>query len=96
MYNRYIPADSAYQPLKPESSPQSGSPPAAGPLEGFKLGGLLQGLGQIDSGDILLLLILLLLCTDGEDNLDLLIVLGLAVAFGLFHRREDEENGSGG
>ncbi|MCD8332378.1 MAG: hypothetical protein LUB63_07655 [Oscillospiraceae bacterium] len=92
MYNRYIPADSAYQPLKPEPNAHSGSPPAAGPLDGLKLGGLLKGLGQLDSGDILLLLILLLLCTDGEDNLDLFIVLGLAVAFGLFHHSEDEEN----
>ncbi|MCD8005179.1 MAG: hypothetical protein LUD69_07720 [Oscillospiraceae bacterium] len=91
MYNRYIPADSAYRPLEPESQ---GAPPSPGPLEGLvgRLGGLFQGFGKIDSGDILLLLILLLLCADGEDNLDVLIVLGLAVAFGLFHREEDGEN----
>lgn len=92
MYNRYIPADSAYRPLEEQDSPQGVPSPGFINGLGSKLGGLLKGLGNIDSGDILLLLILLLVCADGEDNLDLLIVLGLAVAFGLFHREETGEN----
>lgn len=95
MYNRYIPSDSAFQPLQEDDCDQKGRPPQSGHLEGLgeKVGGLLKRfhLSHVDSGDILLLLILLFLFSDSEDNLDLIIILGLAVAFGLFHKEEEEE-----
>lgn len=93
MYNRYIPAGSAYQPLEEDGGQDA--PAHSGPLEGVgdALSGLLKRfhLSHMDSGDLLLLLILLLLVSDGEDRLDWIIVLGLAVAFGFFRRDDQPE-----
>lgn len=68
------------------------SPKAAGPLDGItgKLGGLLKGihLEKLDSGDILLVLILLFLFLESDDNLELVITLGLLLLFGLFGKED--------
>ncbi len=75
MYNPYLPQSWA------EREPASPSPPPPAPTSEKKgLGGLLKGLKleELDTGDVLLLLILLFLFLDDrEDNLELLITLGL-------------------
>ena len=75
MYNRYIPQNGAYTPAEHEG----GQPPQPG----TKFGELLKGLklDRLDSGDLLLLLIVLLLWKEGEDK-DLLIALGAALFLG--------------
>lgn len=69
MYNRYIPQGEQYTP--------AGREPEKGIRE------LLKGLHleRLDSGDLLLLLIVLLLWKDSEDT-DLLIALGAALFLG--------------
>lgn len=99
MYNRYIPADSAYRPLEDGGALQDGKPLLSSSLLGGfgeKLGWLLGRfhLSDIDGGDVLLLLIVILLCREEEDNLDWIIILGLAVAFGFFRRDTEEEEPS--
>ena len=96
MYNRYIPAGTEYQPIAAPPPPRQDTqrpptpPPSkrAGPLEGMtgRLGGLLKSvhLEEMDSGDILLILILLFLFLESDDNLELVITLGLLLLFGLF------------
>mgnify|MGYP001175319755 CR=1 FL=1 len=68
----------------------------AGPLEGItgRLGGLLKNihLEELDSGDILLVLILLFLFLESDDNLELVITLGLLLVFGLFGKDDKEED----
>lgn len=75
----------------PPPPPQKG----AGPLEGITgwLGGLLKNihLEELDSGDILLVLILLFLFLESDDNLELVITLGLLLAFGLFGKDDKEK-----
>lgn len=64
----------------------------AAPLEGITgwLGGLLRNLHleNLDNGDILLLLILLFVFLESDDNLELVIVLGLLLLFGLFDNED--------
>ena len=71
---------------------------AAGVLEGAvsRLGGVLKSLhlDDIDSGDILLVLILLFLFLESDDNLELVITLGLLLLFGLFGKDGDEQEGA--
>ena len=77
-------------------------PKGNGPLDGIfgKLGGVLKNfhLESLDRGDILLVLILLFLFLESDDNLELVITLGLLLAFGLFGKdgekdKEREEEG---
>jgi len=92
MYNRYIPNGASYTrvveedapptqtvpPDAPPPEPDAEAPESAKPASG--LGKLLRGLklDGLDTGDVLLLLILLFLFLDDrEDNLELLITLGL-------------------
>lgn len=87
MYNRYIPtpegytrvteSDGARPPADPagEKAAQAKASPLSGLLRSLKLEGL-------DTGDLLLLLILLLLFLEGEDT-ELLIALGLLLLLGL-------------
>ena len=103
MYNRYIPAGTDYRPVSTPSPPRRDAqrppppppPKGAGPLEGVTgwLGGLLKGihLEEMDSGDILLVLILLFLFLESDDNLELVITLGLLLAFGLFGKKDKSE-----
>lgn len=75
MYNPYLP-----QSWVERESPTPPPPPTAPPAEKKGLGGLLKGLKleELDTGDVLLLLILLFLFLDNrEDNLELLITIGL-------------------
>ncbi|MEG0824846.1 MAG: hypothetical protein RRY64_07490 [Oscillospiraceae bacterium] len=102
MYNRYIPASDAYSPIpepeehRPPGPPPSGDSPSApkGPLSGITdlLGGFLKGfdLSQIDTGDILLVLIIVFLYLEG-DNLELVITLGLLLLFGFTDKKKDAE-----
>ena len=75
MYNPYLPQSRQF--------PEAGPPPPtadAAPREKKGLRALLAGLKleELDTGDVLLLLILLFLFLDDrEDNLELLITLGL-------------------
>ena len=74
MYNPYLPQSRQdYRETPPPSAPQEAAPPE----KGKGLLGLLK-LEELDTGDVLLLLILLFLFLDDrEDNLELLITLGL-------------------
>lgn len=74
MYNPYLPQSRQdYREAPSPSAPQE-APPAE---KGKGLLGLLK-LEELDTGDVLLLLILLFLFLDDrEDNLELLITLGL-------------------
>lgn len=90
MYNRYIPNSQPYENSSPPPPPpQKGAFSPEGILG--RLGGLLKqfDLKNLDSGDILLILILLFLFLESDDNLDLVIVLGLLVAFGLFGKEKE-------
>lgn len=74
---------------RPPPPPQKGAKPLEGIVGG--LGGLLKNihLEKLDSGDILLVLILLFLFLERDDNLELVITLGLLLVFGLFGNDED-------
>ena len=73
MYNRYIPTHECCTPPAREKS--------AGPVQGARE--LLKGLhlDRLDSGDLLLALIVLLLWKENEDT-DLLLALGAALFLG--------------
>lgn len=108
LYNRYIPNNAQYQSVSepfrsaafhPPKNTQRPPPPpqkGANPLDGIVggLGGLLNRfhLDRLDSGDILLLLILIFLFLEREDNLELVITLGLLLIFGLFGEDESAEH----
>lgn len=94
MYNRYIPNQARYEPA---AAPPPHRPPSKGGL-GTLLGNLGggDGIGQnvsallktfhlddLDTGDILLALIVLFLILEDGDNLDLIITLGLMILFSL-------------
>lgn len=110
MYNRYIPNDARYEQIResshtagafnPRKDAQRPPPP---PPRGNSLDGILGGLGgllknfhleKLDSGDILLILILLFLFWEREDNLELVITLGLLLVFGLFGNDDESETQS--
>ena len=77
MYNPYL--TQTWADRMGQASPAEKTAPA-GAREKSGLGGLLKGLklDELDTGDVLLLLILLFLFLDDrEDNLELLITLGL-------------------
>lgn len=92
IYNRYIPNGTAYTRITEEdatSSPTTASRPqheeAEKPAEEKKgLAGILKSLklDDLDTGDILLLLILLFLFLEGDD-MELIITLGLMLLLGL-------------
>ncbi|MCC8122278.1 MAG: hypothetical protein LIO58_01880 [Oscillospiraceae bacterium] len=94
MYNRYIPNGSGFTRITEDEDPPSGAPEdpnrtAHSPEEPAQekkglLGGLLKGLKleKLDTGDILLLLIILFIFLDGDDT-ELLIALGLFLVMGL-------------
>lgn len=113
MYNRYIPQDSTYAPIreepqrpgKPEirekqsrAGRESGIPPLGGgnlarlfqSRDGKGLTNLLKSLHleEVDTGDVLLLLILLYLLVEGDD-LELVIALGLVLLMGLGDKEKD-------
>lgn len=90
MYNRYIPDSTVYRPIPEEDGTKARRPP---PPPSSPSGGTVGRSGRLlshfhfnglDSGDLLLLLILLLLLQEGEDNLEVLIALGLLLLSGLF------------
>ena len=103
LYNRYIPSGTEYRPVAPappprrdaQRPPPPSSPKGAVPSESTsgRLGGLLKNihLEEMDSGDILLILILLFLFLERDDNLELVITLGLLLVFGLFGKNETDE-----
>lgn len=98
MYNRYIPDQAPYEETE-QAKQRKKSPPPPQPPGGFfspegltgRLGGLLKQLNlkKTDSGDLLILLILLFLFLESDDNLDLVITLGLLLLFGLFGKNEE-------
>ena len=86
MYNPYLPrsweAREPFSPEPPPPPPPPNAPPPPPPQQGPRdyLKGLLDRfhLEDIDTGDILLLLILIFLFLDDkEDNLEMIITLGL-------------------
>ena len=82
MYNAYIPGCEPYEKIPEETTPGSEQVQKPPPKETSVLGGLsglLQklGLGKLESGDLLLLLILFLLLRDG-DKFDSVLLLALA------------------
>ena len=94
MYNRYIPNGASYTRIPEEDAPPVRTPPepeqapeaekkaehkAAGGLSGLLKGLKLEGL---DTGDVLLLLILLFLFLEGDD-MELVTTLGLLLLLGL-------------
>lgn len=90
IYNRYIPNGAAYTRITEEDSASSAPPSfpqeeAENPKEDKKgLASILKGLklDGLDTGDILLLLILLFLFLEGDD-MELIITLGLMLLLGL-------------
>lgn len=98
MYNRYIPNGAAYTRILEEDGPPSAEMrerrPSAAPSEQVQeeapekksggLASLLKGLklDELDTGDILLLLIMLFLFLEGDD-LELVITLGLMLLLSL-------------
>lgn len=93
MYNRYIPNGTAFTRIVEDDAPSpepSVSPPPeeeareGAPEEKKGLASLLKGLklDDLDTGDILLLLILLFLFLEGDD-IELIITLGLMLLLGL-------------
>ncbi len=81
MYNRYIPQDGPYTPVEPSgrgTSPEKGAEKGRRQLE--QLIKRLR-LDRLDSGDLLLLLVALLVWKDSEDT-DLLLALGAAFLLG--------------
>lgn len=98
MYNRYIPSQSRYEAAGEErTSPRARhGPGGAGFLSGLLGERPSEGAGQafsallkklrlddLDAGDILLALIVLLLILEDGDDLDLIITLGLMILFSL-------------
>ena len=88
-YTRVLEEDEPPRPLRPEPEPAAAAPSAPEPAQPEPakktgLAGLLKGLKleELDTGDILLLLILLFLCLEGDD-LALIITLGLLLLLGL-------------
>ena len=83
IYNAYIPGEGPYENIQEEHPPGWGA--ALSSLLGGKGGGLTSllqklGFGKVDSGDLLLMLILFLLWREG-DQLDWVLLLGLALLF---------------
>ena len=76
---------------RPPSPPGKGTNPLDGIIGG--LSGLLKNFHaeKLDSGDILLVLILLFLFLERDDNLELVITLGLLLVFGLFGNDEKSD-----
>lgn len=90
--NRSAPKQSVRKTQIPPKPPLT----KAAPLEGItgRLGGVLGKLHleNLDNGDILLLLILLFIFMESDDNLELVITLGLLLLFGLFGSEEECED----
>ena len=87
MYNPYLPQPEGKENFPPE-------PPRRGPDSGSKLlGGSLRDilgklhLDRLDSGDLLLLLVALLLWREGEER-DFALALGLVLLLELFREEE--------
>ncbi len=89
MYNRYIPNGASYTRIAVEDGPTAAPPPAEreaaepeAPSGG--LASLLKTLKleKLDTGDVLLLLIILFLFLEGDD-MELIITLGLMLLLGL-------------
>lgn len=98
MYNRYIPEQTPYTNVEPSAEKTKSPPPpqSSGRLfspEGLtgRLGGLFKQFNfkKADTGDLLILLILLFLFLEGDDNLELIIVLALLLVFGWFGKNEE-------
>lgn len=71
MYNPYLPQPEPEEPVQAPTPPETEKKGLAALLKGLKL-------EEIDTGDVLLLLILLFLFLDDrKDNLELLLTLGL-------------------
>ena len=77
---------------RPPPPPTKGADPPEGIIGG--LSGLLKQfhLEKLDSGDVLLVLILIFLFLERDDNLELVIALGLLLVFGLFGNSEETDN----
>lgn len=88
MYNRYIPNGASYTRIPQEDGPppreEKRPPEPGGNAKSGALAKLLKHLklDGLDTGDILLLLILLFLVLEGDD-LELVITLGLVLLMGL-------------
>lgn len=87
MYNRYIPSGGTYTRVVEEDAPRhTPSPPKPPPVQPApgRAAGLLRRLhlDGLDSGDLLLLALVLLLAAEGDD-LDVLLTLGLLLLLGL-------------
>ena len=82
VYNRYLPQQEGYTPVEERPRPAKGERDALfGGVE--QLRELMRRFlpEKLDSGDLLLLLVVLLLWREGEDS-DLLLALGAALLFG--------------
>lgn len=89
MYNRYIPSGTSYariaeEDVPPPIAPASATREAAPKEEKKGLSSILKALKleDLDTGDVLLLLILLFLFLEGDD-MELIITLGLLLLLGL-------------
>lgn len=94
MYNRYIPEGSQYTPVNPPGRdwPISSGTGEKKPFSPEKLLRQLR-LDKLDTGDILLALIVLLLWKESEDS-DLLLAFGAAMLLGNEERGGEPPQGS--
>lgn len=94
MFNQYI--EGSFAPVAPQPPPPPAAGSSGGPFSGAagqmsqRLRGLLGSfhLESIDTGDILLVLIILLLYLEGDD-LEMVITLGLMLLFSLGRDGQD-------
>ena len=98
MYNRYIPEQTPYTNVEPSAGKTKSPPPPQSSGRIFSLEGLTGRLGGLfkqfnskkaDTGDLLILLIVLFLFLEGDDNLELIIALALLLVFGWFGKNEE-------
>jgi len=100
-YEQVAPLNRSSGPFHSSQKTQHPPPPpskGANPLDGIVggLSGLLKHihLEKLDSGDILLVLILIFLYLERDDNLELVITLGLLLVFGLFENNDETDDQS--
>lgn len=98
-YEQVYKPTNATGPFNPRRDAQRPPPPpskGANPLDGVVggLSGLLKNFHfeKLDSGDILLLLILIFLFLERDDNLELVITLGLLLVFGLYGNNDESDD----
>lgn len=104
MYNRYLTGEADYQPVEApqsderrrvetqpaESRQRRESMGALSGLQNILKGDLVGRLGfdRLDTGDLLTILVLLVILSEGQDSTEMVITLGLLLAMGFFDQED--------